>query len=172
MVHDAAQRPRDEAHMPRKSKGARLWLDKERGQWVIRDGASFVRTGCAERDNEGAEKKLAEYIAAKYQPAAVASPLIADVLLVYAKEKLPKTRAAEKAAHNISNLTPFWATKRADDVNASTCEEYAKARPQAAARRDLEVLRAALYYWHEHKAQLAKAPLVSCRRRAGLANAG
>ncbi|MCK1430860.1 site-specific integrase [Bradyrhizobium sp. 87] len=153
--------------MPRKSKGARLWLDKERGHWVIRDGTSFIRTGCVEADNEGAEKRLADYIAEKYEPAAVPSPLIADVLLVYAKEKLPKTRAAEKAAHNISNLTPFWATKRADNVNASTCEEYAKTRPQAAARRDLEVLRAALYYWHEHKAQLAKAPLVILPEKSG-----
>lgn len=147
--------------MPRKSKGARLYLDEERGQWVIRDGSRFIRTGCAESDNEGAEAKLAEYIAAKYKPPAVASPLLADVLLVYAQEKLPKTRAADKAAHNISNLTPFWGRKKADDVNTATCEEYAKTRPQAAARRDLEVLRAALYYWHEHKAQLAKAPLVA-----------
>lgn len=146
--------------MPRKAKGPRLYLDRERGQWAIRDGSSFVRTGCAESDNEGAEKKLAEYIAAKYRPAAVASPLIADVLLVYAKEKLPKTRAAEKAAHNISNLTPFWGKKRADDVNAENCEAYAKDRPQAAARRDLEVLRAGLYYWHEKKAALAKVPQV------------
>lgn len=153
--------------MPRKSKGPRLYFDKARGQHVIRDGKRFIRTGCAEADNERAEKKLAEYIAAKYQPAAVASPLIADVLLVYAKEKLPKTRAAEKAAHNISNLTPYWATKRADDVNATTCEQYAKTRPQAAARRDLEVLRAALYYWHENKAQLAKAPLVALPDKSG-----
>jgi integrase len=147
--------------MPRKSKGARLYLDKERGQWVIRDGSRFIRTGCPESDHEGAEKKLADHLADKYVPPAVASPLIADVLLVYAKEKLPKTRAADKAAHNISNLTPFWGKKKADDVNIATCEEYAKTRPQAAARRDLEVLRAALYYWHEHKAQLAKAPLVA-----------
>jgi integrase len=161
LVYDAPQRSRDERPMPRKSKGARLWLDKERGQWVIRDGSSFIRTGCAEPDHAGAEKKLAEYIAAKYRPAAVSSPLIADVLLVYAKEKLPKTRAAEKAAHNISNLAPFWGTKRADDVNVESCEAYAKDRPQAAARRDLEVLRAALYYWHRNKKQLARAPLVA-----------
>jgi integrase len=146
--------------MPRKSKGARLYLDRERGQWAIRDGQSFVRTGCAESDNEGAEKALAEYIASKYKPAAVASPAIADVLLVYAKERLPKTKAAGKAAHNISNLTPFWGKKRADDVNAENCEAYAKDRPASAARRDLEVLRAALFYWHANKKQLARAPQV------------
>lgn len=146
--------------MPRKPKGPRLWLDQERGQWVIRDGSSFIRTGCAESDNEDAEKKLAEYIARKYKPAAVPSPLIADVLLIYAQERLPKTRAADKAAHNISNLTPFWGSKRASDVNADNCNAYAKDRPQAAARRDLEVLRAALLYWNKHKVALDRVPAV------------
>jgi integrase len=146
--------------MPRKSKGARLYLDRERGQWVIRDGESFVRTGCLESDHASAEKKLSEYIASKYKPAAVASPVIADVLLIYAKERLPKTKAADKAAHNISNLTPFWGRKKAGDVNADNCEAYAKDRPASAARRDLEVLRAALFYWHEKKQQLARAPQI------------
>jgi len=146
--------------MPRKAKGPRLYLDRERGQWAIRDGSSFVRTGCPESDNAGAEKRLAEYIASKYRPAPVASPVIADVLLIYAKERLPETRAPDKAAHNISNLTPFWAKKRADDVNAENCIAYARTRPAAAARRDLEVLRAALLYWNKHKAALARVPSV------------
>lgn len=146
--------------MPRKAKGPRLYLDRARGGWVIRDGQSFIRTGCAEPDNEGAEKTLAEYIARKYRPAAVPTPIIADVLLVYAKERLPKTRAASKAAHNISNLTPFWGSKRADEVTATNCEAYAIDRPPAAARRDLEVLRAALFYWHKHKAALSRAPQI------------
>jgi len=146
--------------MPRKSKGPRLYLDRDRRQWVIRDGSSFVRTGCAEPDNASAEKQLAEYIARKYRPAAVASPLIADVLLVYAQERLPKTRAADKAAHNISNLTPFWGKMRASDVNSDNCAAYAKDRPPAAARRDLEVLRAGLLYWNKHKAALSRIPAV------------
>jgi integrase len=146
--------------MPRKAKGPRLYLDRERKQWAIRDGSSFVRTGCAERDNASAEKKLAEYIAAKYRPAASASPLIADVLLVYAREHLPTTRAADKAAHNISNLTPFWGKKRADQVNSENCRAYAKDRPASAARRDLEVLRASLRYWNRHKEPLSRIPAV------------
>lgn len=146
--------------MPRKSKGARLYLDRERGQWAIRDGESFVRTGCVESDHANAEKKLSDYIAEKYKPVFVASPAIADILLIYAKERLPKTKAAAKAAHNISNLTPFWGKLRSDDVNADNCEAYAKDRPPAAARRDLEVLRAALFYWHEKKKQLSVAPQV------------
>lgn len=146
--------------MPRKAKGARLYLDRERKQWAIRDGSSFVRTGCSESDHEGAEKQLAKYIASKYRPAAIASPLIADVLLVYAKEHLPTTRASDKAAHNISNLTQFWGHLKADDVNAENCIAYAKDRRPAAARRDLEVLRASLRYWHKHKKALARVPSI------------
>jgi integrase len=82
------------------------------------------------------------------------------VLLLYAKEHLPTTRAADRAASNISNLTPFWGAKRAEDVNKDSCQAYAKDRPQAAARRDLETLRAALFYWHSNHAPLARVPNV------------
>jgi integrase len=146
--------------MPRKAKGPRLYFDRRRGQYVIRDGKGFVRTGCAEADNAGAEKKLAEYIARKYRPAPTASPVIADVLLVYARERLPKTKAPDKSAHNISNLAPFWGAKKAEDVNAENCETYCKGRTPAAARRDLEVLRASLLYWHKHKEALNRMPRV------------
>lgn len=144
--------------MPRRSQGARLYLDPRRRQWAIRDGEAFIRTGCPESDHAGAEKKLAEYIAGKYRPAPSASPLIADVLLVYAKEHLPTTRSAAKAAHNISNLGPFWAEKTAADVTAANCRTYTKDRPPVAARRDLEVLRASLLYWNKHYGPLDRIP--------------
>lgn len=146
--------------MPRRSQGPRLYLDPRRGQWVIRDGSSFIRTGCAGSDHEGAQKQLGEYISGKYRPAPSASPLIADVLLVYAKERLPNTRAKAKAAHNVSNLKAFWGSKKAADVTAANCKEYAAGRPKVAGRRDLEVLRAALLYWHKHYGPLEKLPLV------------
>jgi len=79
---------------------------------------------------------------------------------VYAQERLPKTRAADKAAHNISNLTPFWGKKRTDDVNSENCAAFALNRPPAAARRDLEVLRAALLYRNKHKAPLSRIPAI------------
>lgn len=71
------------------------------------------------------------------------------MLLVYAKEHLPETAASDKAAHNIKNLSKFWGYKKAADIGAVTCKEYARSRPHSAARRDLEVLRAAMNYWHK-----------------------
>jgi len=65
-----------------------------------------------------------------------------------------------KAAHNISNLKAFWAAKKAADVTAANCKEFAAGRPRVAGRRDLEVLRAALLYWHKHYGPLDKVPLV------------
>lgn len=83
------------------------------------------------------------------------------MLLVYAKERLPATRAKAKAAHNISNLQAFWGLKKAADVTAATCKEFSDGRPRVAGRRDLEVLRAALLYWHKHYGPLEKLPLVA-----------
>jgi hypothetical protein len=157
--------------MPRKSKGPRLYLDRERKQWAIRDGSSFVRTGCAERDNEGAEKQLAEYIARKYRPAAVASPLIADVLLVYAKERLPKTKAGQSRAQHFEP-DPFWGKKRADDVNSDNCNSLCQRSPAGSRPRDLEVLRAALLYWNKHKAALSRIPAVVLPDKSSRGNAG
>jgi len=68
--------------MPRKAKGARLWLRPERRDggrtrpavWLIRDGNHEESTGCGPSDRRGAEEALARYIAAKYsrnEPGAV-----------------------------------------------------------------------------------------------------
>jgi integrase len=146
--------------MPRRSKGARLYYDESREQWAIRDGQSFVRTGCAQSDYAGAEGRLQEYIGAKYKPAPSPSPLIADMLLVYAKEHLPETSASERAAHNINNLSKFWGRKNAADITTISCKEYAKVRPHSAARRDLEVLRAATNYWHKNHHPLDRVPTI------------
>jgi integrase len=145
--------------MPRRSEGARLYRDTKREQYVIRDGSRFVRTGCSTADRERAEAKLAEYIVARYKPAASDSPMIADVLMLYAKEHLPGKASARKSAYNIQNLSRFWGLKRATDISVMACKDYARPRPHSAARRDLEVLRAATMYWHKNKHALATAPV-------------
>ena len=91
--------------MPRPAKGARLCIEREerdskgklvrRESWVIRDGKTKVRTGCARTDRKGAEQALAEYISKKYtvprdrgrHPTEI---LVLDVLNIYLTDKAPK----------------------------------------------------------------------------------
>lgn len=145
--------------VPRHSKGPRLWLDKKRKQWVILDGSSFHRTGCSHGQAELAEKLLAKFIARKYEPAKSDIPPIADILLVYDKEVVPKMKS-RSAKYNISNLAKWWGDKTLADVTAANCRAYAKTKTQSAARGDLEKLSAAIKYWHREKSPLAIIPHV------------
>jgi len=80
--------------MPRRSKGARLWLRPARRKggrivsnavWIIIDGNKHIATGCLRHEASEAEKQLAAYIADKYQPSRLAKDIdridVADVLL-------------------------------------------------------------------------------------------
>src|SRR5262245_16122154 len=83
--------------MPRRSKGARLWLrparrDKtgkvtKRPIWLILDAGRHIATGCAEGEAQRAEQILAAYIAQKYRPERRDRDLeaidVADVLSIY-----------------------------------------------------------------------------------------
>lgn len=146
--------------MPRRSRGPRLYLDPKRRQWAIRDGKNFVRTGRLEGELAEAEECLAEYIGSKYTPPPSPTPLIADILLVYRNEVAAGKNSESNIVHTIANLEPFWGDKRLVDVNKANCGDYAARRPQAAARRDLETLRAAIRYWHSAKTPLAFVPKV------------
>jgi integrase len=150
--------------MPRKRSAPRLWLDKKRHQWVIRDGKNFIRTGCSEGEHEPAQKQLAKYLAKKWEPEIVASPLVADILAVYAREHVPKTRSISNTLYNIQSLSTFWDDKRLADVTPEATRSYAMGRTAAAARRDLEVLGAAISYWHQHKAPVVRPTIVLPRR--------
>jgi integrase len=145
--------------MPRRAKGPRLYLDRSRRTWAIRDGASYVRTGCAEADTERAHKFLAEYITNKYAPKRSPSPLVADMLLAYTRDKLPGMKS-RSAKYNISNLEKWWGDKPLVDVTAANCRAYAAARTQAAARSDLGKLQAAINHWHAEYGPLALIPKV------------
>jgi integrase len=146
--------------MPRRRAAPRLYLDPKRRTWIIRDGASFLRTGCIEGDRQGAEVQLADYIRAKYKPTPSPSPLIADVLLAYAKYHLPQTRTARDAAYHIKALAAWWGDKRTSDVTSRNCIAYASNHTPASARRSLEALRAALNYWHKEYSPLTPLPSV------------
>src|SRR5262249_36857857 len=130
--------------MPRKRSPPRLYLDPSRNDWVIRDGSSFIRTGCAEADRHGAESRLAAYLGQKHTPQRGPDPLIADILLTYASEHVPHTRRPKDAAYTVGVLSSWWGDKRLSGVTAKSCRAYAATMPQSSARRSLEILRAAI----------------------------
>jgi integrase len=167
--------------MSRRSKGPRLYLRPARpdkGQsalWVIRDGSREVSTGFAPGDvgsDEGAEQKLAAYIASKWTPDGQAvrtgdpaTVFVAEVLAFYVKKKAPRLADPVSAVAWSMTLDAWWGDRTLGDVKMSTCEEYVAFRVQQpiraakrgaalnkrvsdqTARRELETLSAAITFW-------------------------
>ena len=81
--------------MPAKRQSARLWLRADKGRpatWFIKDGDKRVGTGLAAQEKDEAERRLAEYIAEKHEPArdreqSPSSIPLADVLSVYVTDR-------------------------------------------------------------------------------------
>jgi integrase len=145
--------------MPTPRKSARLWLrparrDKARRViakpvYIILDGGKHYPTGCFAGEAECAERKLAEYIAAKYQAPRKGRSLedisVADVLSIYVDDCGPRQRNRKKFDERIGRLNEFFGGKRLSEVSAASCRDYAKHRAsRGGARRDLEDLRAAI----------------------------
>jgi integrase len=144
--------------MPRRRKGARLWLRPARrkggrfirsGVWIIIDGKKHVATGCLEDQAGEAEKRLAAYIAAKYQPARLARDIdqidVADVLSIYLDDCGPGSADQLKLERTIGRLNNYWGGKKLSGVTAAECREYVRTRGKiGGARADLETLRAAI----------------------------
>lgn len=141
--------------MPRRKQAPHLYLDPKRRQWIIRDGTRFIRTGCAESNTKQAEIELAAYLGKKYKPESGPDPLIADVLLFYTREHLEGTRAKKNAVYNVSSLAKWAGALPLSAVTPAKCREYAATRSPAAARRDLETLRAAAKYWCRENGRVA-----------------
>jgi integrase len=137
--------------MPRRKAPPRLYLDRTRGAWVIRDGQKFIRTGCDRDHLADAEGQLAEYIGEKYTPPKTNEPLVLEVLAAYASEIVPHRASRRNIAYNIGSLLKWWGDKKATEVNSRTCRAYADTKTPSAAGADLKVLRAALRHWRrEH----------------------
>jgi len=129
--------------MPRRSKGARLWLRPEernadgtlrkRAVWVIRDGSRKVSTRCAAQDRAGAEGALGEYLANKYQPSRLrgrhpSEILIADVLAIYLLDVAPRHSREQETRQRILTLDAWWAERTLADVNGASCRAYIEYR--------------------------------------------
>jgi hypothetical protein len=115
-LYYAGEYRKNEGAMPRRSKGPRLLLRKERrgksgrvvqnATWIILDtinGRHEKSTSCGVNDRQGAERALADYLSHKYltevsrderDPAHIP---IADVLTLYTRDIAPKhTRPGPK----------------------------------------------------------------------------
>jgi integrase len=130
-----------------------LYLDPGRRDWVIRDGSAFIRLGLPERERAAAERRLGEYLAKKYEPPRSDDPLIADCLLLYAREHAPHVATARRViGYHLGHLSKWWDDRRVSEVSAATCREYAHATGSVSyARRCLETLRAAIRYYAKAK---------------------
>lgn len=147
--------------MPRRKAGPRLYLDPRRKHWIIRDGTRFIRTGCGEGSRNDAEKALAAYIGRKHTPAPSGNPTIDEILAAYGNEHAPHTSRPSDIGYTIGSLLNFWSGKRVTDINARGCRSYAASKIKGGARRDLEILRAAVRFWHKEYGPLASVPAVT-----------
>lgn len=147
--------------MPRAAKGPRLWLQPERWNggyveravwYILDDGRVKLSTGCGQADRVGAESKLAEYLdkkrlatRPKLQPAEGVK--VADVLAIYSADVAVQHARPREALARIERLIDWWGERRLSEVTGRTCRLYAEERGSvAAARRELEDLRAAIKY--------------------------
>ena len=160
--------------MPRRSKGARLWLRKRRGRaahWVILDHGREIRTGASESDLDAAENALVQYLARKRRPdfgdGHPARVLIADVLADYGELHGPTTRRPDLIGSAINKLVDYFGDGPAATITSASCNGYVRWRIRqvdarakkggksikaSTARRELVVLAAALRWcWKEGK---------------------
>jgi integrase len=148
--------------MPQKPKPPRLWLRTERRRdgtavrsWCIKDAGRTIRTGCAEDQIADANRFLASYTAAKFEPrrgGRSSEVTIGDVLLVYDEERAGLTSRPTETRAAIARLNDFMGGHAVADLRGKLCRAFVDHRNTASgARRDLEVLRAATNYYHaEH----------------------
>jgi integrase len=151
--------------MPRRSKGPRLWLQParrgadgrviEQAVWVIRDRNVKRSTGAGEGEAEKAERALRNYLNEKATPRArdrdPAAVPIANVVAIYTEDVAAKHGRPKETAARLDRILDHFGDKALSYLNRQTCDEYVKARGHvAAARRELEDLRAAIrYHWEE-----------------------
>ncbi len=121
-------------------------------RWVIRDREHHQRTGCLEGETDRANQKLSEYLAARYVPdtskSRPAEVLIADVLAIYADERVMQTARPKETLQAIGRLNDFWGDRTVSEVRGNTCRSFAvRRKTDSGARRDLEIMRAAIGHY-------------------------
>lgn len=175
--------------MPRPAKGPRLYRRQRAGRepvWVILDGARELVAGRGEAGLAGAERALADYLAAKYSPPAQAGQrlddiLVSDVIAAYLRERGPHVANRDFLAATAAPILDWWAGRTLAEVKGQACRDYVTwrtaqvAHPRSAparlsgsrrisdatARHDLKTLRAAINHWHAEHGPLPALPSVT-----------
>jgi integrase len=148
--------------VPRVSKGARLYLERARysadgklvrkAVYVIRDGSSKRSTGFGEGEIDKAQRALAEYLTQRYTPPRdrdrdPRSIRIADVISIYIDDVAIKHARPKETAARLDKVLDYFGDQTLIDINKRACGAYVASRgSEAAARRELEDLRAAIRY--------------------------
>lgn len=146
--------------MPRPSKGARLWWDRERGEQCILDQGRKIRTGCFTRGaspSQEAEKALADHIAQKHHIGGerrAAKVSVAEVLLHYIRHKPCAPTTVPTKKYNAASLDRFFGDALITCINGAKCREYGEFRrgegvKDGTIRRELAVLQGALSFYHK-----------------------
>jgi hypothetical protein len=152
--------------------------------YVIRDGRTEISTGCGPDHQREAERTLASHIASKLalppvDPDRRQDPtrvLVREVLSLYAAERAPEL-ATDHASMDgwIAHLRAWWGDSTLSHVRRSTCKAYVADRTRETAlvggrrtnrpvsdqtaRRELEVLSAAIGYWDAEDGLLYRPPV-------------
>jgi len=148
----------------RRSKGPRLYLRAARrdasgrithaATWVIRDNGHDTATGFGADDLAAAERKLADYVHEKHETgidkAGSRDPSqipVSDVVQLYAKDVAMKHARPKETLARLGHILDFFESMTLAQVIGATCRQYAAQRSTlAAARRELEDLRAAIIH--------------------------
>lgn len=148
--------------MSRRSKGPRLWLQPARKRsdgttepsvWCVRDGPRKLSTGARAGDIDQAEIFLRDYLvqkgAVRVRDRDPSQVLIAEVVTVYVQDKVDGHARGDETKTRLKRIVEYFEGDTLDCLNMATCNAYTKDRGrQAAARRELEDLRAAVrHYW-------------------------
>lgn len=138
--------------MSQKKRPARLWLRPDTGTWFIKDGPRRIPTDCREDEVSAAQGKLAEYLAVEYRPprsSCAAEVTVADVTIIYATDKAPASARPKETLAHLERVTDFFGDMTLVEVKGQKCRDYADHRGnEGGSRRDLEILRAAINYYH------------------------
>src|SRR6516164_3018795 len=168
--------------MPARSKGPRLYLRPARhdktghhaARGIIRDGNHQQSTRSPTYDVTGAERALGLYITNKHVRAARASKRdpgqipIAGILAIYLRDVVSRHSRPKETKSRIKALDSFFGDKLLSYVTGETCRAYVAQRStDAAARRELEDLRAAINH-HRREGLCDKiVPIVLPEKAAG-----